>query len=227
MTEEIFYIKKGRKYVPISVYSSNLMSGLPIGSHLVTVKENMTSYRRCVEPATAEVLAAAHLMRQVMLQAMTIKAEIQPPHVKFTPKQKAAWEAFAATMKNQHSICTFESISTVIEAGMQVLEAAATEKRLVDLSAKDKKVLRSKIMAEMKEHNEKALMFDGFDEAYIGPATRCGQPTLAAYSYTKCIEILMRDNKMSHEGAVEYYEFNTVDAWVGENTPIIIHDTKS
>ena len=61
-----------------------------------------------------------------------------------------------------------------------------------------------------------ALLADGFSEALIGMGTRF-MHDVAVYDYEKCIEILERD--MPHEDAVEYFEFNTRGAYVGENTP--------
>jgi hypothetical protein len=62
------------------------------------------------------------------------------------------------------------------------------------------------------------LFADGFDEALIGSVTRCTMPSVAMYDSRICIEILMK-NGMTYEEAVEYFDFNLVNAWVGENTP--------
>ena len=69
------------------------------------------------------------------------------------------------------------------------------------------------------------LRADGFDEAILGIARRCGQPDLVAYSVTKCLEILMRDGA-TYEEAVDHFEFNTAGAWVGEETPVWIYDAE-
>ncbi len=37
-------------------------------------------------------------------------------------------------------------------------------------------------------------------------------------------EVLVQDEGMSHEEAWEYLEFNTFNAYVGENTPIYIEE---
>lgn len=76
------------------------------------------------------------------------------------------------------------------------------------------------IREQLSEENPNALFADGFDGALVGIARRCGQPALAVYSRSKCIEILTK--KMSSEEAEEYYEFNVCNAWVGENTPIFM-----
>lgn len=76
----------------------------------------------------------------------------------------------------------------------------------------------------MSEHNPQALLADGFDDAFVGPARRCGQPTLAAYSTKKALAVLIERDGMTYEEAVEYFEFNVAEAWHGPNTPIWIDD---
>jgi len=74
----------------------------------------------------------------------------------------------------------------------------------------------------LADYNDEALTADGFDDAIMGIGERCGQPTLVAYDRTKFIQILIDRDGMDYEEAVEFFEFNTVGAWVGENTPIFI-----
>jgi len=74
----------------------------------------------------------------------------------------------------------------------------------------------------LAEENPDALFADGFDDALIGISRRCGQPSLAVYSITKCIDILQK--QMSYEDAVGYFEFNVVGAWFGEGTPFFLSD---
>jgi len=62
---------------------------------------------------------------------------------------------------------------------------------------------------------------DGFDEAFLGVMYDSGVP-IAVYSYDMCVQILMRDNKLSHDDAVETFEFNTVDARI-PNGPVFVH----
>jgi hypothetical protein len=73
----------------------------------------------------------------------------------------------------------------------------------------------------LAEIDEEILMADGFDDAVIGYAQRCGQPALVVYDRDKCIEVLMKDG-MTHEEAEEYFEFNVVGSWVGERTPLFL-----
>jgi len=66
------------------------------------------------------------------------------------------------------------------------------------------------------------IIADGFDEAIIGVARRCSQPDLIAYDAEKIIKILIERDGMSYEEAVEYFEFNIVGAWTGDETPCFI-----
>jgi hypothetical protein len=72
----------------------------------------------------------------------------------------------------------------------------------------------------MADLNEEALLVDGFEEAFIGFAERCGQPLLAVYDREKCIAVLC--GSMTREDAEEYFDFNIAGAWVGEMTPLFL-----
>jgi len=72
----------------------------------------------------------------------------------------------------------------------------------------------------ISELNDEALLLDGYDEAIIGIAVRCGQEAVVAYDEDKIIEILMRD--MDCEEAREFYDFNIAGAYVGPSTPMLI-----
>jgi hypothetical protein len=78
------------------------------------------------------------------------------------------------------------------------------------------------IRDQLTEENPDALLADGFEDALIGIARRCSQPSLAVYDENKCIDILVKRDKMTWEEAVEFFEFNTLGAWVGENTPLFM-----
>jgi hypothetical protein len=76
------------------------------------------------------------------------------------------------------------------------------------------------------EQNPKALFADGYEDAIIGVAMRCGSPTLVVYDAEKCVETLMVRDGMSFEDASEFFEFNTLGAWGGEGTPLFMYRTE-
>jgi hypothetical protein len=72
---------------------------------------------------------------------------------------------------------------------------------------------------EIAEANPEALLADGFEGALIGHVERFGMAPVALYDRTRCIEILMKRDGMSHDDAEEFFCFNTIGAWVGDGTP--------
>lgn len=66
--------------------------------------------------------------------------------------------------------------------------------------------------------DEDLLFADGFDKAIIGVSL--GREQKVVYDYDACITILMKD--MSYEEAVEFFDYNTLDSYVGERTPVFI-----
>jgi hypothetical protein len=65
--------------------------------------------------------------------------------------------------------------------------------------------------------DETFLKADGFDEAIIGLDEKSGR---LIYSTTKCLEILVKDEEMTMEEAIEYFYYNVSGAYMGEQTPI-------
>jgi len=65
--------------------------------------------------------------------------------------------------------------------------------------------------------DEDLLIADGFDDAVIGI---CHHSQRLIYSYQKCIDILMSNENMSDINAMEYLDYNTINSYVGDKTPI-------
>lgn len=60
-----------------------------------------------------------------------------------------------------------------------------------------------------------------FDRAIIGLAERINM-MVVAYDRDLTIQAMVDVDGMDHEEAVEFFEFNTAGAWMGEGTPIFI-----
>ena len=59
-----------------------------------------------------------------------------------------------------------------------------------------------------------------FADAFLGICT--DDPPKAVYSEEKIIEVFQNRDNMSYEEALEWYDFNVVGAYMGENTPLFI-----
>lgn len=68
---------------------------------------------------------------------------------------------------------------------------------------------------------EYTLYADGFDAAIIGICIEC-IPARVVYDKQKMVDILMEEDEMSEEDAIDFLEYNTWNAYVGEGTPIYV-----
>ena len=64
--------------------------------------------------------------------------------------------------------------------------------------------------------DEEILIADGFDDAIIGIDPHSVR---LIYSCRKCIEILIEEG-MGEYDAMEHFEYNVINSYVGEKTPI-------
>lgn len=78
------------------------------------------------------------------------------------------------------------------------------------------------MLEELEHINPDALTADGFEDAIIGYVENHHHPAVVVYDSEKCIRILVERDGMDEEGAREYFEFNTLGAYVGENGPIFV-----
>lgn len=63
------------------------------------------------------------------------------------------------------------------------------------------------------------LQADGFDDAIIGLEPLSGK---VIYDIGKMTEVLISEG-LTHEESIEYLDFNVLNAYVGESTPLYIH----
>ena len=72
------------------------------------------------------------------------------------------------------------------------------------------------VYGDLIDENTEILMADGFDDAIIG---LCSKSMRVIYDYDLMLEIL-EDGGMEEIEAIEHLEFNVLNAWVGDQTPI-------
>jgi hypothetical protein len=74
---------------------------------------------------------------------------------------------------------------------------------------------------QIAEYHPELIVADGLDDAIIGVTSDCMH---VVYSVEGCIQAVIHNSEglMSRAEAIEYLEFNTFCAYVGENTPIYV-----
>ena len=85
----------------------------------------------------------------------------------------------------------------------------------------DRVMTKRERIIELFADTEDILFADGLDDAIIGFDQNLWK---VVYSRNKCVECLMKQDEMPEEEALEYLEYNTFNAYVGEKTPVWVED---
>ena len=75
-----------------------------------------------------------------------------------------------------------------------------------------------------EEHSDTPLLFMTeveYDDAIIGVIEGKAHCPTIAYDYERVIDINV-EMGMNYEEALEYFDYNQIDAYMGENTPVFI-----
>jgi hypothetical protein len=75
---------------------------------------------------------------------------------------------------------------------------------------------------DIHEQAEGAIILDGLDEAIIGIVEEFGNGPRILYSKEKIIDILVERDGMTSEEAIEYYDFNILGLYAGEQNPVFL-----
>ena len=121
MTETIFYIKKGRRYVPHSTYSNEFCDSFPKGTHLVDVYPGGSSRRFNIDPAYAPMIAAGRVAEDAMSRAISKASELRPQQTPLTEGQRKAWKKLAKEFGNELATLQINSARDIAEAGLKAM----------------------------------------------------------------------------------------------------------
>lgn len=78
------------------------------------------------------------------------------------------------------------------------------------------------ILEEIKGLDGGALIADGLDDAIIGYTLNTYAPLRVVYDFDKCVKETVKRDGCTIDEAIEWLEFNTISAFVGESTPIFV-----
>jgi len=78
------------------------------------------------------------------------------------------------------------------------------------------------MMKWINENFEKVLYPSGFENCILGVAERFGGPPIVVLDLEKMLATL-EEQGMNHDEALEYFEYNILGAYVGEETPVYMH----
>jgi hypothetical protein len=151
MKEEIiFYIKKGRRYVPHSTYSSEFCDSFPKGTHLVQSYPGGSMRRFNIDPAYAPMIAAGRVAEDKISDAIMKANELRPQTTPITPAAQKAWMKLKKELGNE-AMLTRGSAREAAEMAVKAM-ADEADKLLANPSVR-KAYERFLLIAELtKEH---------------------------------------------------------------------------
>lgn len=79
-----------------------------------------------------------------------------------------------------------------------------------------------KILEWIDETFEIIVYPDGFEDCIVGVAEKYGGPPVAVLDLEKILS-KFRKGGMRNEEALEYFEYNILGAYVGDQTPVYMH----
>lgn len=127
--KKIFYVKEGRRYVPVSEYDSDLTDSFAKGNHLVMVYPGGQSRRYNVDPNYAALIAAGRVAEDAISRSLMEASEIRlrrPDREKpMTESQRAAWENLIKEFGETARCLEWPSVQEVAELGVKAMQQEA------------------------------------------------------------------------------------------------------
>ena len=128
--KKIYYEKRGRRYVPVSEYDSDLMDAFSKGNHLVMSYPGGKSTAYNIDPNYAALIAAGRVAQESMHQAINDAAKMKSDqwnNVALNNEQFEAWNHFVEVMGERGRYVYYNSVHDIAEAGLKALEAEAAD----------------------------------------------------------------------------------------------------
>jgi hypothetical protein len=123
--KKIYYVKEGRRYVPVAEYDNDLLDSFHKGNHLVMVYPGGSSRRYNIEPALAPMIAAGRFAEDAVCTAMMKASELKPQRTPLTLEQQKAWRALADAFGDELCTLSGASVRECAEAGITAMQAEA------------------------------------------------------------------------------------------------------
>lgn len=121
MSKQVYYIKQGRRYVPVREYDPDFQHSLPEGSHLMVVNPSGSSCKYSVDPAFAQLLAAGIAVESKIVEAIQTASTWQPSTQPLTEEEKQAWENLNKVFGDKNFGLYRESAAGIAKATIDAL----------------------------------------------------------------------------------------------------------
>jgi len=127
MVTETFYVRRGRRYVPVREYDDMLRNAEPHGAYVTVVKPGISISRHIVDPAYAPMIAAGIVAREAMIKVMVKAAEVRLGQGRrpMTKAQSQAWENLIKVFGPDARQLEYPNVGDVTQAGVDAMVAEA------------------------------------------------------------------------------------------------------
>jgi hypothetical protein len=151
--KKTYYEKRGRRYVPVAEYDSNLFDSMHKGTHLVMCYPGGHSVRYDIDPAYAALIAAGRVAENAVCDALREAGKIAPKQNPLTEEQHEAYRHLLKTLGEDAYSLQIESTRGVAEAGVQAMQKEA-EKLLTNSAVRLAYEHFLRVAELSKAHNE-------------------------------------------------------------------------
>ena len=123
--KKLYYIKEGRRYIPVAEYDGDFMDSFTKGNHLVMSYPGGTSRRFNIDPNYAAMIAAGRVAEDAISSAVVKASEMRPCRTPITEQQKKAWENLAKAFGEEVYYIELPSAREIAEAGVKAMQEEA------------------------------------------------------------------------------------------------------
>jgi hypothetical protein len=118
---ETFYVKRGKKYIPISEYDAGVHDSIKHGTHLVVNHMGCRMYTYDVEPDHAAIVAATRIFKEYLVKSLHRASEARPKldqNTPFTESQMKAYNKLKEELGEHTYYFEFPSLNDIAEKAL-------------------------------------------------------------------------------------------------------------
>lgn len=119
--KETYYTKKGRRYIPVSEYDSELIDSFAKGSHLVVCRPGSTLKKYNIDPNYAALIAAATVAEDAICRQLVKASDLRPSRSPLTKEQRAAWKRLSEAFGEENHALQWPSAREACEAAVEAM----------------------------------------------------------------------------------------------------------
>jgi hypothetical protein len=125
--KKLYYVKEGRKYVPVAEYDNELLDSFPKGNHLVMCYPGGTSRRFNIDPNYAAMIAAGRVAEDAISKALMRASDLRPKSAPLTEGQRAAWDNLVKEFGEEARCLEWPSAREACEEAVKAMQIEADQ----------------------------------------------------------------------------------------------------